>query len=102
MAIFTTPRAKWAAERMKAKMLTYRDSLCAHLPMLALFLDPSRDRSLLDPHGSMVDVLHSLLRTEYGMETFVGGYEEQTSEQAYINIFWLLIRKMKVTTRQDI
>jgi hypothetical protein len=73
---FTTPHAKMAAETMKAKMVKYRHSLCAHLPMLALFLDPSRDRSIFDPHGNMIDVVRSLLRTECGMETAVTGYEE--------------------------
>jgi hypothetical protein len=68
-----------AAETMKAKMVKYRHSLCGHFPMLALFLDPSRDRSIFDPHENMIDAVHSLLRTEYGIETTITGYEKQTS-----------------------
>jgi hypothetical protein len=86
---------------MKGKMLNYRDSQCDRLSMIALFLDPSRYRSLFDPQGKMVDVVRSVLRTEYGMETTVVGYEEQTSEQAYINVCWVLGRMRKVVTWLD-
>jgi hypothetical protein len=67
---------------MKTKMLKYRDFLCGHLPMMALFLDPSRDRSLFDPYGNTTDIVRSVLRAEYGMEPTAVGHEEQTSEQA--------------------
>jgi hAT family C-terminal dimerisation region len=67
-------------------MSYFRDSLCGRLPIVAHFVDPSRDRSRFDPHGKMVDVVRSVCCTEYSMEATVVFYEEHTSEQAYINV----------------
>jgi hypothetical protein len=68
--------------------------------MMALFLDPSRLRFRFASQRKMVNIVRSVLPAEYGMAVL--GFQEQTSDQAYINVSLGTEQEGMVTTWHDV